>query len=186
MFNESDFKYMKMALGEAKISFQRGDLPVGAVLTIDEKLIGRGGNCANTLDKWSSHAEFIVLDMFSRTLKNKEKSSVSTLYTTWEPCLMCLSISRMNRLDRIVYACPDPIGGATKLNPSKIGEWYTKKWSKIEHGIYKEESFNMLVKYCIVALSGLLIIGNCLLYNFIKVGEDNIYLHGLSHTHFPV
>ena len=146
-FNEKDYEYMKMALEEAKISYNRGDLPVGAVLTIDGNLIGKGGNASNSLDKYSSHAEFIILDMFSRLLKTKDKSSESTLYTTWEPCLMCLAISRMNRLDKIIYACPDPVGGATKMDPKSVSPWYAKDWPKIENGIYRNESYELLSKY---------------------------------------
>jgi len=58
---------------------------------------------------------------------------------------MCLSTAVMNRSDKIVYACPDPIGGSTSLDPFVLGEWYIRHWPKISFGIYKKESYDLLV-----------------------------------------
>jgi tRNA(adenine34) deaminase len=147
MFNEKDYEFMKMALKEAKIGFERGDLPVGAVLVIDGKLIGRTSNSARINGDYLYHAEFLLLQNFSGALKKKSKKSKATLYTTWEPCLHCLASSIMSRIDKIVYACKDPEGGATNLNPKIVGPWYERNWLIIEGGIYRDESCDLLLEY---------------------------------------
>lgn len=146
-FNEQDYEFMGMALEEAKISFNRGDVPAGSVLTIDNELFGKGESSSKTSEDWTSHSGYVILHRFSTELRNRPKSSVATLYTTWEPCLTCLSIAYFNRINRIVYACPDPDLGATKLNPKDILSSYEDGWPKIESGIYKERSCKLLIEY---------------------------------------
>ncbi|MDP3987391.1 MAG: nucleoside deaminase [Nanoarchaeota archaeon] len=141
----SDEYFMNMALEEARISANRGDLPVGSVLTIDGGLIGRAGNSATSKDDWTSHAEYLVLNQFSSVIKRR-KSGDNVLYTTWEPCLMCMGCSVLSRVSEIVYACPDPSGGVASVDPLHLGEWYVKKWPKIRQGPFREESFNLLEK----------------------------------------
>ena len=68
-----DTYFMGLALEEAKLSYSRGDLPVGAVLVIDGKLIGRSGNAANTREDWTSHAEYLVLNSFSSAIKKESQ-----------------------------------------------------------------------------------------------------------------
>ena len=142
----NDEHYMGLALAEAKISYNREDLPVGAVLTIDGMFIGSTGNSANTRDDWTSHAEYSLINQLSRAIKTR-KSGWATLYTTWEPCLMCMGSSVLSRVSEIVYALPDPIGGVARLDPKNIGGWYEKKWPRIKEGPLGDESFNLLEKF---------------------------------------
>jgi tRNA(adenine34) deaminase len=146
MFNEDDIKYMEMALNEAKNCYLRGDIPVGAVLTIDNKLEGISGNSANTNGDWISHAENSLLYSVSWKIKNN-RNSLSKLYTTWEPCLMCTGAAIISRVDEIIYACPDPLGGQSKTNPSFLGSWNEKHWPIFREGAFKQESYGLLVKY---------------------------------------
>lgn len=96
-----DREFMGLALEEAKIAYQRGDLPVGAVLTINNNLIGKGSNLATTRKDWVSHAENYLLNNLSRRIK-KNKNSQIVLYSTWEPCLMCASVATISYVNRIV------------------------------------------------------------------------------------
>ncbi len=116
------------------------------LLVIDGTLIGRGGNSANTRSDWTSHAEYVVLHQFSSAIK-KRKSDNNVLYTTWEPCLMCAGISRLSRVNEIVYACPDTNGGVSHVNPEIFGEWYAKKWPLFREGPFGEKSFSLLEKF---------------------------------------
>jgi tRNA(adenine34) deaminase len=143
-----DEVFMKIALEEAEESYKRGYFPVGAVLVSNGKIIGQGNN-SNATDKgWSSHAENVLIKRYSADIKELIKSGYSVdIYTTLEPCLMCLGTIVLNRISRVIYACPDPNGGATKLDPASLSAWYKKKWPVIERGVLKEESYQLLVNY---------------------------------------
>ncbi len=71
-----DEYFMRIALEEAELSYGRGDLPVGAVLAIDGKLIGRAGNAAKTREDWTSHAEYSVLNQFSTVVKRDNQKTM--------------------------------------------------------------------------------------------------------------
>jgi len=146
MFSQIDENYMGLALNEAKNCYSRGDLPVGAVLTINDNLEGIAGNAAKTNGDWTSHAENSLLHKVSWKIKSN-KGATSKLYTTWEPCLMCTGSAILSRVDEIIYACPDPLGGMSKVNPSYLGIWNKKHWPIFKQGPFKQESYNLLVKY---------------------------------------
>lgn len=146
MFSQIDENFMRMAMNEAYNCYSRGDLPVGAVLTIDNNLEGISGNSARTNGDWTSHAENSLLHKVSWKIKlNQEKTS--RLYTTWEPCLMCTGASILSRVNEIIYACPDPIGGMAKIDPKDLGYWNNKHWPAFREGPFKEESYALLIKY---------------------------------------
>jgi len=144
-----DREYMKMALKEARKALSRGDYPIGAVLLIDGKYVGIMGNSLHTGKDWISHAEADLLRKYSKIIKKNVKKNKSeiVLYTTLEPCLMCLGTCILNRISRIVYSCPDPHGGATRINPKELTEWYVRKWPQIEGGLYKEESYELMIEF---------------------------------------
>jgi len=155
-FSMQDKEFMKIALKEAKKSLDRGDYPVGAVLVIDGKLISKGGNSIYSKKDWISHAENNLIKKCSPIIKNKclpaiqnqTKDKVNVeLFTTLEPCLMCLGSSILHKVSRIVFACPDPHGGATNINPKLLPYWYDMRWPSIESGLLKKESYNLLIKF---------------------------------------
>jgi len=139
--------FMKYAFEEAKLAYSRGDIPVGAALTIDDKLIATAGNSTNTGNNWVSHAEFSLLDGFSGAIKSSRKGLNVVLYTTWEPCLMCAGTALLGRVNKIIYACPDPQGGTSKIDLKYLGNWYEKKWPEFSAGTFNDESYNLLVKF---------------------------------------
>ena len=146
MFSQIDINFMQLALNEAQNCYLRGDLPVGAVLTIDNNLEGLAGNSAKTNGDWTSHAENSLLHKVSWKIK-QTLGKKSKLYTTWEPCLMCTGAAILSRVDEIVFACPDPIGGMSKVNPSYLGFWNEKHWPIFRRGPLKQESYSLLTKY---------------------------------------
>jgi tRNA(adenine34) deaminase len=148
VFSEQDKDFMNLSLEKAKDSYSRGDYPVGAVLVVGTERIGEGRNITTTIEDWGSHAEAVVLRTFSNALKRASRSSTPIcLYTTLEPCLMCLGSSVLNRVNRIVYGCNDPLGGAANLDPQILTKWYVKKWPMIEGGLLREESYTLLADY---------------------------------------
>jgi tRNA(adenine34) deaminase len=147
MFSDTDKYYMSLALGEAKNCYIRGDLPVGAVLTINDNLEGIAGNSAKTNGDWTSHAENSLLHKVSWKIKQSSKGAIAKLYTTWEPCLMCTGAAVLSRINEIVYACPDPLGGMSKVDKSLLGVWNSRHWPTFREGPFKQESYNLLRKY---------------------------------------
>jgi len=135
-----------MAMNEAYNCYKRGDLPVGAVLTINDNLEGIAGNSAKTNGDWTSHAENSLLRKVSWKIKQNSKSTVR-LYTTWEPCLMCTGASVLSRINEIIYASPDPLGGMAKKDPKNFGDWNAMHWPTFREGPFKQESYGLLVKY---------------------------------------
>lgn len=147
MFSQIDENFMRMAMDEAYNCYNRGDLPVGAVLTIANEFKGISGNSAKTNEDWISHAENSLLHKVSWKIKQSPKEYISRLYTTWEPCLMCTGASVLSRVNEIIYACPDPCGGMSKVNSSQLGEWNEKHWPIFREGPFREESYSLLIKY---------------------------------------
>jgi len=146
MFNQIDKNFMGIALNEARNCYSRGDLPVGAVLTLDNNLEGVSGNSSKTDGHWISHAENSLLYKVSWKIKNN-REKYARLYTTWEPCLMCTGAAILSRVNEIIYACQDPFGGLSKTNIENFPPWYRKRWPIFRQGPFKEESYNLLIKY---------------------------------------
>ncbi len=141
---------MALALNEAKLAFDSGDYPVGAVLTVDGNLVGQARNSILTEAQSTNHAEQKLLSAHSaqlRQLVRKNEELDICLYTTLEPCLMCLGATVLHRVTRIVISCPDPHGGATKLNPNDLGCFYPTHWPIIEEGLMKEASINLILQF---------------------------------------
>jgi tRNA(adenine34) deaminase len=149
MKTNNDIKFMKLALTEAKKALIRGDIPIGAVLVIDGKIIEKTNNALFSKSSWGDHAETQLILKYSQMIKKakKENKSQIDLYTTLEPCLMCLGCATLHRVDRIIYSCPDPRGGATKVDISNLPSFYKDHWPKIETDLLKEESYLMLIKF---------------------------------------
>lgn len=143
---ELDEYFMRIALEEAERGYSRGDLPVGAVLVINNQLIGKSNNATKSKNDWFSHAESNLLSQFSGEIKKNPGSEVK-LYTSWEPCLMCTSIASLCRITKIVYACPDPVGGIKSLDAKHLPEWYQRHWPQIKKGPFEEESYNLLIRH---------------------------------------
>jgi len=120
------------------------------VIVIDGKLIAKKRNTIHSEFNWASHAEANLLRENSNVIKKRKKDKKKVkveLYTTLEPCLMCLGSAVLHRVTRIVYACPDPFGGAAKINPKNLTKWYERKWPKISFGLYKKESYEMVINF---------------------------------------
>ena len=107
----NDETYMREALKMAKKAWVLGEIPVGAVVVYEEKIIGRGYNRRESKKDVSSHAEIEALRQAGKTLGNWRLSG-ATLYVTLEPCLMCASAIQQAQVSRVVYGAPDPQDGA--------------------------------------------------------------------------
>jgi tRNA(adenine34) deaminase len=150
VFTQQDGKFMLLALDEAQHALTTGDYPVGAALAVNGQLIGRARNSILTEAQSTAHAEQKLLSAHSAHLRNLARAGNGDdicLYTTLEPCLMCLGVSLLHRVTRIVVACPDPHGGATGIDPGVLGVFYGDHWPKIESGLMRERSADLIIQF---------------------------------------
>lgn len=106
-----DERYMRAALDEAKRAAEAGEVPVGAVIVQQGRIIGRGRNGVEHLGDPTAHAEILAIGAASQTAGSWRLEGC-TLYVTLEPCPMCMGAALNARLDRIVYGAPEPKFGA--------------------------------------------------------------------------
>jgi tRNA(adenine34) deaminase len=110
---ELDIAYMEEALGEARAAASAGEVPIGAVVVYEGKIIARSGNRTIRDCDPTAHAEIIVLREAAQVLGNYRLAD-TTLYVTIEPCSMCAGAMVQARLQRLVYGADDPKGGAVR------------------------------------------------------------------------
>ncbi len=109
--NPSDPIFMREALKEAKKAYEADEVPVGAVLVYENKVIARGFNQVETLQDATAHAEMICLTAGASALSNWRLNG-ATLYCTLEPCPMCAGALLASRCSRLVWGAPDVRLGA--------------------------------------------------------------------------
>lgn len=114
-----DDQYMKMALREAQKAYEADEVPIGAIIVMQDKIIGRGSNQVESLVDATAHAEIIALTAAFNYLGAKYLPD-ATLYVTIEPCNMCCGALYWSKIGRLVYGSPDPKHGglsSVKLHP---------------------------------------------------------------------
>lgn len=102
--------FMKMALKEAEKAFEEGEVPVGAIVVIGDKIISRGYNMVEKLSDPTAHAEIIALTSAFNALGSKYLPD-ATIYVTVEPCLMCAGALHWSKINKIVWGASDPKNG---------------------------------------------------------------------------
>jgi tRNA(adenine34) deaminase len=103
--------WMRSALSEAQRAFDRGEVPVGAVVVREGGIIGKGYNLVETLQDPTAHAELIAITAAANSLASWRLHD-STIYTTLEPCPMCVGAILLSRIRAIVFGAADPRYGA--------------------------------------------------------------------------
>ncbi len=117
----SDDYFMKQAYQQALIAFDEGEVPVGAVVTCENRIVAKAYNQTEKLEDSTAHAEMLALTAASNHLGSKYLMDC-TLYVTLEPCLMCGGASFWTQINRLVYGAPDTsrgysLAGAAVLHP---------------------------------------------------------------------
>jgi tRNA(adenine34) deaminase len=110
---QADIQFMQDALAEARAAVAAGEVPIGAVLVHDGKVLARSNNRTIRDNDPTAHAEILVLRAAARLLGNYRLSG-TTLYVTIEPCSMCAGAIIQARVPRLVYGAADPKGGAVR------------------------------------------------------------------------
>ncbi len=134
--------FMRKALQEAKMAYEKGEVPIGAVIVSQDKIIARAHNLTETLNDVTAHAEMQAFTAAADFLGGKYLKKC-TLYVTLEPCQMCAGASYWTQIDHIVFGAFDPQRGfrhyKTSLHPK----------TKIEGGILEKECSNLINKFFI-------------------------------------
>ena len=143
MLNPFDDTYfMKKALQEAEIAFEKGEIPVGAVIVIENRIIAKGHNLTETLNDVTAHAEMQAITAAANFLGGKYLQNC-TLYVTLEPCQMCAGALYWSQISNIVYGTRDLERGCinlnTKLHPKTI----------LKGGIMENEAADLLKRFFI-------------------------------------
>ena len=116
---ESDEKYMRAALRQAVEAAAEGEIPIGAVVVCNDRIIGVGHNMTERLDDPTAHAEMIALTSACNAIGGKYLNDC-TLYVTVEPCPMCAAALNWAQLGRLVYGASDPKRGYSLYAPSLL------------------------------------------------------------------
>ena len=141
MENPFDTTYfMKKALQEAEIAFDKGEIPVGAVIVIEDRIIARAHNLTELLNDVTAHAEMQAITAAANFLGGKYLINC-TLYVTLEPCQMCAGALYWSQISKIVYGARDEHRGCiamnTKLHPK----------TKLEGGVMAEEAAALMTRF---------------------------------------
>ncbi|WP_417290675.1 nucleoside deaminase [Corallibacter sp.] len=137
-----DTYFMRRALQEAEEAFRKGEIPVGAVIVIDNRIIARAHNLTELLNDVTAHAEMQAITAAANFLGGKYLQNC-TLYVTLEPCQMCAGALYWSQISKIVFGARDENRGCinlkTKLHPK----------TKIEGGVLADEASQLLKRFFI-------------------------------------
>jgi tRNA(adenine34) deaminase len=142
----TDHDFMQLAMEEARLAAEAGEVPIGAVLVLDDKVLARAGNRTIRDCDPTAHAEIIVLREGSRALSNYRLSG-TTLYVTLEPCAMCAGAIIQARVPRVVYGADDPKGGAVRTCFAVLSHPKLNHQVETIAGVLAEESVAELQKF---------------------------------------
>lgn len=134
--DSQDERWMRMALLEAEQAAEEGEVPVGAVVVCNGKIVGRGHNMTETLKDVTAHAEMMAITAAANTLGGKYLPNC-TLYVTVEPCAMCAGAIGWSQMGRLVYGAYDRKRGFESYLCSDPSPLHPK--TIVESGLLKEE-----------------------------------------------
>lgn len=146
LFSKENYKFMYAALKEAEIAFEEDEVPIGAVVVYNSKIIGKGHNQIEKLNDPTAHAEILAITAASNHLKSKLLAECD-LYVTVEPCLMCTGAITLSKINNLYFSTYEPKTGA-------CGSLYNiPDENKLNHkvnkysGIYENESKFLLQQF---------------------------------------
>jgi tRNA(adenine34) deaminase len=142
-FSEDDRRFMAEALAFARIAFGEQEVPVGAVVTRDGKMLGRGRNRREGLHDPTHHAEIEALREAAESLGTWRLEGC-TLYATLEPCPMCAGAAVNARIARIIYGCADPKAGYCGTLGNIPQDPRLNHRCEVEGGLMSEEAGGLL------------------------------------------
>ena len=139
----TDEYYMMLALKEAKKAYEDGEIPVGAIVVLNEKVIAHGQNMSEKLNDPTAHAEMIALTSAFNLIGSKFLPD-ATLYVTLEPCLMCAGAIYWSRIGKIVYGADDDKNGYKKTTAAN---WPFHPKTELVRGVLKDQCAQIMTDF---------------------------------------
>lgn len=139
--SHDDTYYMKHALQEAQMAFERGEVPIGAVIVSNDRIIARSHNLTELLNDVTAHAEMQAITSAANVLGGKYLHDC-TVYVTVEPCPMCAGALAWAQIARVVYGAKDDKRGYSKFDPDLL---HPK--TQVTSGIMQEEAAALMVSF---------------------------------------
>ncbi len=146
IFSEDKYRFMYAALQEAEKAFEEDEVPVGAVIVHQNKIIGRGYNQIEKLKDSTAHAEMIAITAASNHLGNWRLNECE-IYVTLEPCIMCTGALLSARINELYYGASDLKFGACGSIYNLAEEDKTNHKIKVYSGLLSKESEYLLKKF---------------------------------------
>jgi len=143
MFTSDDSSFMGLAIQEAEKAVTNNEVPVGAIIVQQNKIIGKGRNRVIENQNVSSHAEIEAIIDASKNVKNYRLNK-STIYISLEPCHMCVKAIVDARIDEIVFAAPEPKTGSIISIDNLLDRIPFNHKVSYRYGLMKEESSKLL------------------------------------------
>ena len=137
---------MRLALDLAERAFEQGEVPVGALVVMDNQVIGRGYNQSRTLNDPTAHAEILALRDAARTQRNHRLTGAE-LICTLEPCAMCVGALIHARVDKLIFAASEPKTGACGSAFDLLSDPAHGHRINVEKGILAEDSANLMRRF---------------------------------------
>jgi tRNA(adenine34) deaminase len=145
-FSASDEAFMREALAFARIAYAEQEVPIGAVVVRDGRMVGRGRNRRERLADPTHHAEIEAIREAAGTAGTWRLDG-ATLFTTVEPCPMCAGAAVNARLSRIVFGCTDPKAGYCGTLANVPEDARLNHRCRVEGGLLAEESSGLLQQF---------------------------------------
>lgn len=144
--NNTDKRFMQEAIKCAEIAQENGDVPIGAIIVYEGRIIARGYNQREQLKDPTAHAEIIALTQAAAALESWRLNGC-TIYVTLEPCTMCAGALVLGRLDRLVYGCDDPKTGAVKSLYKILDDKRLNHQVEVTSGVLADECTALLQSF---------------------------------------
>ena len=136
-------RYMQLAIDQAYIALENGDVPIGAVIVYENKIIAKAYNQRQQLQDPTAHAEIIAITQAAAYLRSWRLLDC-TIYVTLEPCPMCAGALVLGRLKRLVYGCDDLKAGAVKSLYNIVQDTRLNHRLEVTAGVLADECSKLL------------------------------------------
>ena len=146
IFDQQKFNFMRAALLEAEKAFEKNEVPIGAIITFENKIIARGHNQIESLKDATAHAEMIALTSAANHLQSWRLTECE-IYVTVEPCLMCAGAILLSRLKSIYFGVFDSKFGACGSVYNVVQEKKYNHVIKVQSGILADKSELLLKSF---------------------------------------
>jgi tRNA(adenine34) deaminase len=142
----NDEKFMDIAIEEALLASAKGEIPIGAVVTLDDNVLARSHNNAISMNDPSAHAEILAIRQ-AATMVGNYRLMGTTLYVTLEPCIMCAGSIIQARIQRVVFGADDPKGGGVVSLYGILDDKRLNHSVEVKSGVKKDACAEILSRF---------------------------------------